>query len=193
VTYTRPISASLLTSGLAGTLGYTVRDVVGSILVARTTSGVTEDGSSAIYSASVANWDSSWAGFVIWDAGAGTLAREDFLAYTPGGGGSVTVAGYAAGQDPASLTWAASTRSLTDKAGFSLSSVGLNAIAGFKGWNFPQSVRALIAFVIGKRTGVPISGTTGTVTYGDVVPGDYGTVTVDTGGNITANNMTPPT
>lgn|GEM_PF-5564876 len=78
-TYTRPISAHLLASGLGATLGYTVRSAVGGILVARTNAGITEDGTSAIYSVSVASWDASWAGRIVWDAGAGTLAAEDFL------------------------------------------------------------------------------------------------------------------
>lgn len=88
--------------------------------------------------------------------------------------------------------WANSGRSLTDKAGFSLAATGLNLIAGFRGWNFPQMLRALVAAVIGKRVGVPASGTAGTVTYSDAAPGDYGTLTVDVASNITTNAMTPP-
>jgi hypothetical protein len=72
-----------------------------------------------------------------------------------------------------------------------LSSTGLNAIAGFNGWSLPQALRALVAFVVGKRSGMPASGTAGTITYTNSSAGDYGTVTVDTAGNITANAMTP--
>jgi hypothetical protein len=82
-TITRRLDVSLLQSGLAGTLGYTVRGVGGATLIARTTAGISEDGTSANYWVDVANWDTSWAGSVVWDAGAGTLAREAFVAYTP--------------------------------------------------------------------------------------------------------------
>lgn len=84
-TYTRRIEASLQATGLtAGSaLGYTVVGVGGSTLVARTTSGITEDGTSANYYADVAGWDAAWSGSIVWDAGAGTLAREPFLAYMP--------------------------------------------------------------------------------------------------------------
>jgi hypothetical protein len=46
-----------------------------------------------------------------------------------GGGGAVTVAGYASGQDPATLVWAAGSRTLTDKAGFSLATAPPTASA----------------------------------------------------------------
>ena len=80
-TYTREIGASLGTdyTGLAGTLGYAVYDTTGSVLVARTTSGVSELGSSGIYVAAVANWDSSWSGYVAWDSPLNTfLATSTF-------------------------------------------------------------------------------------------------------------------
>lgn len=78
--YTRPITANLLSAGLAGTLGYTVVSAAGATLIVRTTAGITEDGSTAIYKAAVANWDASWTGWITWDAGSGTLAREEFQA-----------------------------------------------------------------------------------------------------------------
>jgi hypothetical protein len=87
-TYTRRIEASLLTTGLtAGSaLGYAVVGVGGVTLVARTTAGVAEDGTSANYYADVAGWDAAWSGTIVWDAGAGTLAREAFVAYAPQSG-----------------------------------------------------------------------------------------------------------
>jgi hypothetical protein len=94
-TYTRRIEASLLATGLTG-LGYTVLGVGGSTLVARTTAGVAEDGTSANYGADVANWDTTWSGSIVWDAGSGTLAREAFLpdtAFGGSGGGGGTGAG----------------------------------------------------------------------------------------------------
>jgi hypothetical protein len=85
-TYTRRIEATLLATGLTG-LGYTVIGVGGSTLIARTTAGVAEDGSSANYGADVADWDTTWSGSIVWDAGSGTLAREAFLPDTSSGGG----------------------------------------------------------------------------------------------------------
>jgi hypothetical protein len=82
-TYTRRLDVSLFQSGLTGTLGYTVRGVGGATLVPRTTAGIAEDGTSANYWADVPGWDTAWTGSVVWDAGAGTLAREAFVAYTP--------------------------------------------------------------------------------------------------------------
>jgi hypothetical protein len=113
-TYSRPIAATLIDSGLVGTLGYTVTSAAGSTLVARTTSGITESGSSGQYSASVANWDTSWSGFVAWDAGAGELAREAFLAYAPQGGDSFARLGAPAGASLAAdvATIAAKTTNL---------------------------------------------------------------------------------
>lgn len=76
-TFTKPITVALgvVNSGLAGTLGYTVKDVSGTALVARTTAGVSEVlptgvAASGMYRASVAGWDEMWAGFVEWDDGA---------------------------------------------------------------------------------------------------------------------------
>jgi hypothetical protein len=84
-TYTRRIEASLLASGLTSgsALGYKVLGVGGTTLVARTTTGITEDGVSANYFADVTGWDVSWSGSIVWDAGTGTLARESFLPYAP--------------------------------------------------------------------------------------------------------------
>lgn len=80
-TYTREIGANLGTdkTGLASTLGYAVYDTAGSPLVARTTAGVSELGSSGIYVAAVANWDASWSGYVAWDSPLNTfLATSTF-------------------------------------------------------------------------------------------------------------------
>ena len=85
-TYTRPIDASLLATGLVGTLGYTVLAAdKTTVLVARTTAGITEDSASGQYYASVAGWDTSWSGFIVWDAEAGTLAKESFQAEVSSG------------------------------------------------------------------------------------------------------------
>jgi hypothetical protein len=54
-------------SGLAGTLGYTVLSTAGATLVARTTAGVVERGSSGTYIATVTE-DTSWSGRIEWDA-----------------------------------------------------------------------------------------------------------------------------
>lgn len=90
-TYTRPISAQLLASGLVGTLGYRVRALDGSSLIGSTTAGIVEDGTSAIYSASVPGWDPAWSGRIVWSAGGDPLASEDFLPYDPSPGGSTVV------------------------------------------------------------------------------------------------------
>lgn len=84
-TYTRPLTVTLLNSGLAGTLAYTIVSVAGSTLIARTISGITEDGTTSIYSANVSGWDTSWTGRIKWDDGTNTLAVEDFLADLTGG------------------------------------------------------------------------------------------------------------
>ena len=59
---------------------------------------------------------------------AGDTYRIGDLAAAAAGGG-VTVDGYADGQDPATLVWAAAARSLTDKAGFALASAERDAVA----------------------------------------------------------------
>jgi hypothetical protein len=73
-----------------------------------------------------------------------------------------------------------------------LDKAGLNFVPGFKGWHLAQSIRAVASLVLGKRSGVPAPGSAATVTFTDAAAGDYGTVTVDANGNITANSMTPP-
>lgn len=96
-----------------------------------------------------------------------------------------------AGGPVASVTAPVTVGTNNDKTGYSLASSGLNAIAGVNGWSFPQMLRALVAFVTLKRTGVPASGAAGTVTFTNASTADFGTVTFDTTGDITANNMTP--
>jgi len=79
--YTREVGANLGTdkTGLAGTLGYTVYDTAGSVLLPRATAGVAELGTSGIYVAAVTNWNSTWSGYVAWDAPLGTfLATSTF-------------------------------------------------------------------------------------------------------------------
>jgi hypothetical protein len=66
------------------TLHYTVKDVSGTTLVARTNTGVTEfPAGSGIYQALLADWDWSLDGVIIWDAGGsgpGSTAVEQFTA-----------------------------------------------------------------------------------------------------------------
>lgn len=90
-TYTRKIEATLIDSGLAGTLGYTVLAADDTVLIPRTTDGVVEDGTSGVYKATVIDWDTEWAGSVDWDAGDGVLASETFLAYDPESGPSIAL------------------------------------------------------------------------------------------------------
>ena len=159
--YPRPITASLLQSGLAGTLGYTVLAADGTtVLVARTTAGVAEDGTSAIYSATVANWNPAWSGTIKWDAGAGTLATEAFLAYAPQTGDAF-----------AALA-----------AGVTLASNGLDAVM-VAGKSLVGALRVLLAALAG-----PVSGAgTSTVTVLDAIDGTTPriTMTVDAYGNRT--------
>ena len=80
-TFSRVVSCSLgdTYTGLAGSVGYRVLSYDGTTLVARTTAGVAEVGSSGSYYANVASWDSSWRGVIAWDYPAATyLAIEDF-------------------------------------------------------------------------------------------------------------------
>lgn len=81
-TYTKQLIVKLdpaTYSGLGATLGYTIKDTAGTVLVARTTSGVAESGTSATYFAAVAAFDRAWSGRIEWDAGSGLLASEDFV------------------------------------------------------------------------------------------------------------------
>lgn len=74
----------------------------------------------------------------------------------------------------------------------SLGSTGLDAVKGWGSWSARQTLQAVAQFLLGLRTGVPASGSGGTVTYTGPSAVAYGTITVDTSGNITANAMTPP-
>jgi hypothetical protein len=89
VIVTRDISVDWGTSGVS-TLAYRVVDTADATLVARTTSGVTEfPAGSGQYHANVANWNTTWAGRVIWDDGT-DFASEEFAATDPADGGGVT-------------------------------------------------------------------------------------------------------
>jgi hypothetical protein len=77
--YTRPITTTLLDSGLAGNgLGVTVFNQFGAVLITRITTGIVESGD-AIYSVSIPNWNTAWTGFIQWDNSGTVLAQEDFV------------------------------------------------------------------------------------------------------------------
>jgi hypothetical protein len=65
---------------------------------------------------------------------------------------------------------------------------GLDAVPGFGASNARQTTQAIAAVLYGPRSGVPAAGSGGTITLG----GGYGTIAVDTAGNITASAVTPP-
>jgi hypothetical protein len=73
-----------------------------------------------------------------------------------------------------------------------VASSALDNIGGPNRWNLVQTV-ALTNLLVGggKRTGVPAVGSAGTVTIQDAFGTVWGTVTVDTTGNITATTLTP--
>lgn len=98
-TYTRPITASLQATGLTtgSALGYRVEGLGGTVIRARTTAGITERGTSAEYYAEIANFDTSWSGYIVWDAGAGDLTADPFLADAPQTGDSFARLGTPAG------------------------------------------------------------------------------------------------
>jgi hypothetical protein len=77
--YTRPVTTSLLDSGLVGTLGVTVVGTTGDILVTRITATITEQGSSAIYQTEIPNFNSAWFGMIVWDVSGNVVAQEEFL------------------------------------------------------------------------------------------------------------------
>ena len=113
-TYPRTITANLLQTGLVGGgLGYrVVSSVDGSDLIPRTTTGITEP-SSKKYKATIAAWDRSWIGTILWeDANGNILAWEDFL-----------------DSDPSPLIWSALLSSITTSGSVGLLFKGfLNAL-----------------------------------------------------------------
>jgi hypothetical protein len=82
---------------------------------------------------------------------------------------------------------AAWTPPTSSGSGGALPADGLDAIDGLGGLNFAQMVRAVYIVLTQPRTSVPAEGTAGTITFTG-----YGTITVDTAGNITASDLTPP-
>jgi len=78
---TRAISANLGASktGQAANLYYTIYSTDGTtVLKARSNSGVAEQGSSGSYRAAVSSWDTTWAGFIVWDISATVITMESF-------------------------------------------------------------------------------------------------------------------
>jgi hypothetical protein len=69
---------------------------------------------------------------------------------------------------------------------------GLDAVVGWGTFSLKQTIRGIYAAVAGKRSGVPLPGVAGTITLVDNAAVAYGTITVDTGGNITASSLSPP-
>jgi hypothetical protein len=133
-----------------------------------------------------------------WSAGVTPTGTVTYSLLPPdGGAGSAPTAADIRAEIDATSTQLAALRAgvvvatNNDKLGYKLAGDGLNALTGFNGWNFPRMVRALAAVVIGKRSGVPAFGQPGTITFTDQATGDYGTLAVDTAGNITSNTMTP--
>jgi hypothetical protein len=84
------------------------------------------------------------------------------------------------------------TQVLDDKAGYALSVAGLDVVKGWGTWSQRQTLQAIAQFLFGKRSGVPASGAGGSPAYVDNAAVSYGSVTVDTAGNITASGLTPP-
>ncbi len=76
--------------------------------------------------------------------------------------------------------------------GVTLAATGLNAVPGWGSFSLLQTVRAIAQVLFGKRSGVPAAGSAGTITFTQTTTGDYGTISVDTAGNITTSAMTPP-
>ena len=81
--YTRDLTVDWGVPGQTGTLAFRVVDVNDLVLVARTTVGVVEyPAGSGLYTASVANWQESWSGRIIWDDGV-DFAYEGFTSNDP--------------------------------------------------------------------------------------------------------------
>lgn len=96
-TYTRQIMARLGSSKtwLAGTLGVAVIDIDGTTRLARTTSGISEQGTTGTYYKSV-TWDTAWGDCrAVWDDSAGSptfqVVGEEQQRSSSSGGGSSTV------------------------------------------------------------------------------------------------------
>jgi hypothetical protein len=95
----------------------------------------------------------------VWTSTTRTLSAFGFSVTVSG---NVTVGGYAAGQDPATLVWAATTRSLTDKANFTLANNAVDTAqftqaAADKVWS--TTTRTLTAFAFNVNvTGLTVNG-----------------------------------
>lgn len=163
-TYTRPFTARLLSTGIAASLAYTVENPAGVDLITRTTGQFTEVGSTGVYFASIAGFDTSWTGRIILDDGADLYEVEDFVAVldSPGisnlqtsvnaiGGSLIAGVTVAVNQDkngyaltPTAVQAIRSDINANlDKTGYSLGATGLDAIPlGLSGprsaWKFPQ-------------------------------------------------------
>jgi hypothetical protein len=71
------------TTGLAGVIGYRLRDNQGADLIARTTTGITEDiAGSGIYRTQFTAPATAMQATVVWDNGAGVYATEDLVVST---------------------------------------------------------------------------------------------------------------
>lgn len=93
--YTRPLAAILgpAYTGKVGSVGYSVQDGSGNVLIARRTAGVTERADAAgnavtgVYEVNVANWDPTWSGVILWDiTGVASAVGEEIF---PDGGGTI--------------------------------------------------------------------------------------------------------
>ena len=110
----------------------------------------------------------------------------------------VTIGAYSAGQDPGTIVWAGSSRTLTgfgftvNTNAVTLSATGLDSVKGWGSWSARQTIQAIAQVLLGDRSGMPAPGTAGTVTFTGPSSAAYGSISVDTSGNITASNLTPP-
>lgn len=163
----------------------------------------------------VATVDSAWATA---PDGTSTYSIGGY-AVVAGGGGNVTVGGYATGQDPATYVLATpANRLATDGSGavtvgavatgtitsaafatgaIAASAVAADALDNIKtltaGINLPQGVALALAVLSSVRTGVPASGSGGTATIKDPTgTTTLATITVDATGNITGVTYSPP-
>lgn len=98
-----------------------------------------------------------------------------------------------AGGAVASVTAPVTVGTNSDKGGYSLAAAGLDSVKGWGTWSARQTIQAIAQFLFGLRSGVPAAGSPGTVTYTGPSSFAYGTVTVDTAGDITVNSLSPPT
>jgi hypothetical protein len=109
------------------------------------------------------------------DTLAATHLRDDELA---------TPATIPTAADNAAATWGAAERTLT--------AAGLDAVKGWGTWSARQTLQVIAQVIQGGRSGVPTQGTAGTITFTGPGSFPYGTIAVDTVGQITVSNMTPP-